>query len=250
MTALPILLPEGFLANVKADDQVVVGQVIASNKGPTDEIINIPKALGINRHQAKKTLKKIPGDLVNIGDIIAEKKSLFGTQKIVLRSKAAGTVTRFERDSGNLVIKTSLTSSTKDIISPVDGIIAMCDNSEIVINTDKNVVVGEMAQGGRVTGEIHVLTEDDSYHLNANAIGKIAVSKNITREMISKGMGIGVGGMIGVGIEERDIEHLIEKKFQIPIIKIKEQDYNSIKQWSGKKVFMNPDSKSIIFLHI
>lgn len=250
MTSLPISLPDGFITSVNVGDQVTVGQEIASNKGPTDEIINIPKALGVNRNQAKKIIRKIPGDLVNIGDVIAEKKSLFGTQRVVLRSKIAGTVTRFERDSGNLVIKTSLTSSTKDIISPVDGIIAMCDNREIVINTDTNVVIGEMAQGSKVTGEIHVLQSDDSYHLNANAIDKIAVSKNFTREMISKGVGIGVSGIIGVGIEDRDIEHLIEKNFQITIIKIKEQDYNSINQWNGKKVFMNPDTKSIIFLQL
>ncbi len=250
MTSLPILLPEGFVTSVNVGDQITIGQIIASNKGPTDEIINIPQALKVNRKQAKKAIRKIPGEFVNIGDIIASKKSLFGTKTLLLRSKVAGTVIRFERDSGNLVIKTSSLSSTKDIISPVDGIIQICDNREIIIDTNSDVVIGERAQGGKVTGEIYVLQADDPYHLDADAIGKIAVSKNITREMISKGIGIGTAGIIGVGIHDEDIDYLIEKNFQIPIVKIKDQDFEAIKNWSGKKVFMNPETKSIIFLHL
>ncbi len=250
MTSLPVSLPDGFVNVVDEGTTIIVGQVIASNKGPFDKIINIPKVLGVNRIQAKKIITKIPGELVNVGDVIAVKKGFFGTQKIILRSKVAGTVTRFERETGNLVIKTSVTVSKKDIISPVDGIIAMCDNREIVINTDKNVVIGELAQGSEVTGEIHVLQADDPYYLTANAIGKIAVSKNFTKDMISKSVGIGVAGIIGVGINDRDIDHLAEKKFQMPIIKISEQNYDSIKHWNGKKVFINPGSKSIIFLQL
>ncbi|HUQ85499.1 MAG TPA: hypothetical protein VM077_04200 [Candidatus Limnocylindrales bacterium] len=250
MTALPINLSDGFSPVVKVGDEVAVGQVIASNIGPQDEIINIPNALGVGISHARKIIKKIPGEAVEIGDVIAIKKSLFGTNTEVLKSKVAGTVTRFERSTGNLVIKTTLSTSTQDIISPVDGIVGICDNKEIVINTDKNVVIGMLAQGDKGTGEIHVLQEDDSYHLNAKAIGKIAVSKNFTREMILKGVGIGVAGIIGVGIGEHDIEYLKDKKFQIPIIKINEESYDVLTQWAGKKVFINPETKSIIFLQI
>ncbi|HVF69533.1 MAG TPA: hypothetical protein VNA13_03125 [Xanthomonadales bacterium] len=250
MTSLPISLPNGFIASISVGDVINVGQVIASKTVPTDEIINVPKLLGVSLKHAKKIIKKIPGSAVIKGDILASKKSLFGTKTEVLRSKVNGTVTRFERDSGNLIIKTSSDTTSKDIISPVDGTVTICNNREIFINTDKNVVIGVNANGDKVTGEIYVLQEEDSYHLNANAIGKIAVSRNFTREMILKGVGIGVAGIIGVGINDTDIEHLVEKKFRTPLIKIKEQDFKDIIQWKGKKVFLNPEAESIIFLQL
>lgn len=248
MTSLPISIPEGFLSSLKTGDRVSVGQVIASKQEPSDEIINIPKAFNVSRKQAKKLVKKIPGEAVAKGDILALKDSFFGTNKIALKSKVAGTVTRFERDSGNLVIKTSSNLATKDIISPVDGTVAMCNNREIIVNTDKNVVIGVAGNGDKVSGEVYVLLEDDPYHLSAKAIGKIVVSKNFTREMILKGVGIGVAGIIGVGIDDKDIDHLIEKNFQTPLIKVSEQNFEIIKKWSGKNVFMNPETESIIFL--
>ena len=113
MTSLPISLHDGFTPSVQTGDFIIVGQVIASKTGSDEEIINIPQQLSISRSSAKKVIKKNPGDKVEKGEIIARKKSLLGTKSITLRSAVSGTVTRYERDSGSLVIKTGLTTSSE-----------------------------------------------------------------------------------------------------------------------------------------
>lgn len=251
MTSLPIQLPQGFIPSITQDDQVIVGQTIASKKGSDEEIINIPQALSIKRSSVKKVLKKSPGEQVTAGDIIALKKSLFGTKSILLKSRVSGIVTRYERDSGNLVIKTSSStqSEVENLISPVDGKVILCNNREIVLDIDKNALIGSKATGGKGEGEVFRLEADDPYHLDARTIGKIVLGGKFEREMLLKGIGIGVAGLIGTEIQDEDIAHISEKNFQTPIIEITEQDLGKLIEWAGKKVFLDAKNKSIIFLH-
>lgn len=251
MTALPITLSDSFSPVVNKGDTVIVGQIIAKHNSSAESIINIPSGLSITIRQAKKAVKKIPGEKVQKGDIVAARSSFFGGDT-VLRSNVDGTVIRYERDSGNLVVKTTgqATGTSEPLTSPVDGIVKLCDNSEIVIDTDKNVLVGAVAIGNTAQGEILVVNSADPYYLNASAIEKVVVGERFSREMMVKGIGIGVTGMVGVEIEEGDILHLKEKSFTTPVIQIGKEDFAKIANWNGKKVFLNPDSKSIILLSL
>jgi len=249
MTSLPISLPDGFIPSVKTGDKIIVGQVIALKTSRGEERINILKELSISKSQIKKVLRKIPGEEVKEGDIIAQKKSFLG-QSITLRSRVSGTVIRYERDSGNLIIKTGASSTPENLISPVDGIVGLCDNIQIVIDTDKNVLIGEKSVGEKGQGTILVLESDDPYHLNAHAIEKIVVGEIFTREMLLKGIGIGVTGLIGSSISDEDIEYITEKKLTTPIFRIDRESLKKIVEWKGRKVFLNPESSSIIFLSL
>lgn len=249
MTSLPINLPDGFIPKVKKGDKVTVGEIIATQTTQDDEVINIPKELSIKKSQVKKYLKKNPGDGVSVGDVIAIRKSLFGSG-VMLKSTIEGTVVRYERDSGNLIIKKSQKTTTSTIISPVDGIVSICDNSEIVIDTDKNAFVGVSGSGENAEGTITILEKDDPFYVDSSTIGKIIVGRNFTKEMLLKGIGIGVVGIIGSEIEDKDIEHLIEKKIKTPVIKIEKEDLEKIINRDTKKVFLNPELKSIIFLSL
>lgn len=251
MTSLPITLPDGFVSTVNAGDVVIIGQVIATKKNHADEIINIPKALSIKRNHVKKVLRKIPGEEVNEGDIIAVKNNLFGTSRTTLRSRVSGTIVRFERNTGNLIIRKSGGSTTPiDMISPVEGTVALCDNKRIVINTDKNVLTGIESVGRMGQGEVFILFENNPFYLDASAIGKIVVGNNFTREMLIKGVSIGVAGIITGNIENRDFEYLKEKGINTPIIKIDAESLEKIKGWNEKKVHINPETNSVILLQL
>lgn len=252
MISLPISLPTGFNPNIQEGDQVIVGQVIAIKEITDEEVINIPRVLAISRSKVKDVVKKNPGERVEKGEVIALKKSLFGTKSIVLRSRVAGTVVRYERNSGNLVIKSDLlpASDIKNLISPVEGQVILCNNNEILINTDKHVVIGTKSVGGKGEGEIIQLEKDDTYYLDARSIGKIVIGESFTREMLLKGIGIGVAGMVGTGIKDEDIEHILDKNFQTPILEVSQENLGKLIEWKTKKVYLDALSKSIIFLHL
>lgn len=250
MTSLPIYLPSGFSPNVNTGDPVTVGQIIASSHNKDLEVINIPKVLNIKVSKAKKTLLKSPGDSVSVGDVIAVKKNLFGTKKTLLKSNSEGTILRYERISGNLVIKTTEGESAKDIVSPIEGIVGMCNNEKILINTDKNVLKGKKSAGGEGQGERYILEVDDMYRIDARAIGKIIIGHKLNRDILLKGIGMGAAGLIGTEIEDDDLEHIKEKKFEIPVIEVEDNNWAEIVADTNKKMFIDANTQTIIFLSL
>jgi hypothetical protein len=251
MTSLPVLIPDGHTPCVNVGDTITAGQVIAVNNTHREKRINIPRELSVNLKNAKNYIKKIPGERVEKGEVIAVKKSFFGNG-IVLRSKVEGTVGRYERDSGDLIIITSSPDNSQklDLVSPVEGIVELCDNREIVIKTDKNVLNAEFATGEAVTAELLAIGTPDAYHIDSKTIGKITVCASLTREMILKGVGIGTAGFIGVDIKDSDLEYLIEKKIATPVVRIDAKSFERVYEENGKKVAVNPEAKALIFIKI
>jgi hypothetical protein len=254
MTSLPIELPEGFTPFVTQGDRVTIGQIIAKKEAPQDETVNIIQALKISRIQAKKVLKKSPGERIKPGDVVAVKKSLFGKEQARIISEIAGTIIRYERDTGNLVVRTDHDASELELISPVAGTVTMCNNREIVVDTEDAFVTDGIAIGNPGEGTLFVLTEsfDESgsenalYYLDSRAADKIVLAKALTRELIIKGDSIGVRGFLGITISNEDIIYLQEKQIELPVIEITTELVSKLHSWENKKIMIETKSKAII----
>ena len=86
MTLLPVLLPEGYVLKVSANDKLTAGTVIAEKKSSGKEkIIHISQIFNFPAKDIKKALKKNLGDGILKGDVIAEKKGSLGmgSKKII-----------------------------------------------------------------------------------------------------------------------------------------------------------------------
>jgi len=255
MTSLPILLPSGFTPIVHEGESVTPGQIIATYTDTAEEMINVAKLLSLPLSRAAKTLAKLPGEYVRPGDVLAIKKNLFGAEKERLISKCEGTIMRYERSSGNLVIQTATKAANDSIISPVAGTVALCNNGKVVIATDKNVIAADGGWGETAEGELFVLEETPSidgllFQLDSRAIGKIVASKKLTKDLLCKGIGIGAKGMIGVTIAEEDVTYVENKKFPLPIVSVNTQTIAQVLAWRGKKVFLDAKAKAVILLQV
>lgn len=259
MTALPILLPDGFSSDVQPGQQVHAGQVIARKHVNAEEVVNIPQTLGVSTAKARKILKKIPGDTVRVGDVIAVNKKMFGFKKQEVVSSIDGIVLRYERGVGNLVVKTGQAESSEEVVSPVDGTIGLCNNKQIVINTDKNVLVGNRGYGESAEGAIFVLqasfAEDADvanvlYHLDSQAIQKVIVGGVFTRDLLIKGLGVGARAFVGMRFADADVEYLAQRNVTIPVVEVGEEVMRTLFTWRGKRVFIEPQSNSIVLLQV
>ena len=254
MTALPIELPVGFIPLVQVGDRVTVGQVIAKKDAPQDEIVNILQSLNISRRLAKKVLKKSPGERINPGDIIAVKKNFFGKVLGTITTQISGTVIRYERDTGNLVVRTDIETSELEFISPVAGIVSLCNNKEIVIQTQNAFISVGVAIGNAGEGSLLVLKEsfeeegsdNTLFYLDSRAEGKIVLVKTLTRDLIIKGDSIGAVGFLGTAISNEDIAYLEQKQLQIPVVEITKELVSQIYPWENKKIKIETKTKAII----
>lgn len=259
MTSLSVHLPHGFVTTVSPGSPVHVGQAVARRQAAQEEVINVPTHLSLSPAKAKRTIRKNPGEVVKEGDILAIKKRFFGLDTAILRSRVQGVVLRYERDSGNLIIRTSLGNTAEELFSPVDGVIALCDNEKIVINTDKHLVSNGLAVGESAQGELFLLrnsfaegVDDGSllFQLGTNAIGKIVVGKKFTREVLAKGIGMGILGAIGMEIADEDFGYFSAKFPTFPILTVDEVIMRDLIGWEGKTIFLDSPGKAIVRLQI
>jgi hypothetical protein len=253
MTSLPIELPEGFVPLVTQGDSVVIGQKIAEKEAPLDEVVNIIESLKVSRSHAKKSLKKGPGERIEPGDIVAVKKNFLGKEKAKIISQISGTIIRYERDTGNLVVRTDRETAELELISPVAGTVTLCNNREIVIETEGAYLSDGVTIGESGEGTLLVLRESfdeglDSalYYLDSRAEGKMVLVKSLTRDLVIKGESIGVTGFLGTTITNEDIDYLQQKQLPIPVIEITEELVTNLHSWENKKIMVEVRSKAII----
>jgi hypothetical protein len=259
MTSLSVTLPNGFAAVVSQGSPVQVGQVIGKRHAVREEVINIPQHLSLSVAKAKHVVKKNPGDTVSEGDVLAVRKRFFGLDTAILRSRVNGVVMRYERDSGNLIIRTSLADTAEELFSPVDGVISLCDNEKIVINTEKHLVSNGLGVGETAQGALFVLRNSFTegvdegallFQLGTNAIGRIVVGKKFTREVLAKGIGMGILGAIGMEIADEDFGYFSAKFPTFPILSVDAEVMQRLVEWEGKNVFLDSPGKAIVFLQV
>lgn len=264
MTTLPIVFSSGVTPSVSVNDSVQIGQVIARQAIQKEYIVNLADEFEASSNKVRKYIKKKPGEKINAGDILAVKKGFLGLSEDKLVSKVAGIFSRYERDTGNLVIATENGLSYTDIVSPVEGIVTICDNDKIVIGTDKDVYTGRKSAGGSTIGEVFVLdgafrneseaeagSSDISlyYTLDSRAVGKIVVGTNFPRDLLIKCIGMEAAGVIGTEIRNEDIEYLMQRRMQVPIIETDFNTISKIQQWKNKKIYLNSQERVLILLH-
>lgn len=256
MPKLPFGLPDGYTPIVKEGDAVTAGQIIAQAQASTEESVNIPEQLGVPLKSAGKYIKLIPGEQITEGDVIAVKKNLFGKTQAIIISEINGTLLRYERDTGNLIVRNDDGGEKGDIISPVEGHVEVCNNKEIVIRTDRGLGGSRVVSGTKSEGEIFVLEEsflenaggNMLFYLDSRAIGKIVLGTKFNRDVFIKGVGIGAAGFLVESVLDEDIEYLREKNISMPVMEIDSEAIQTLKLKNGHKVVVNAQARTILFL--
>jgi hypothetical protein len=269
MTTLPIALPSGFKSLVEEGDTVKTGDKLAKRMLRTDVTYNIAEALNLPSRKVLRLIRKSPGDRIVPGDVLAERSGLLRTDKII--SEVHGTLLRIERDSGTIVVKLEKppTGSISDdiqeektedgkieyIVSPLDGTIALCNNEQIQIRTDKNVLAGADGCGENAEGEIFYVPPRDegdavlAHDVTSDAIGKVLVSDMFTRDVLMKAISIGAAGVIGRYIADEDLVYLVGKDLKTPVVSLDSDQYKKLLKHVGKKVYIDGATKTIILLN-
>lgn len=270
MTSLPINISSGFTILVKVGDSVSTGDILAKKEVIADVEINLAEAFSVNPKKVKKYLKKNPGDSIEEGETIASKSKLFGMKEEKIISHIRGTISKYDRNSGKLSVILQVKDEEaggnfQEIVCPIDGTIELCDNGssepiragQILIRTDKNVLVGVLGTGEIVEAEIYLLEEDERkpedvvvqlHHLDTKIIDKILLGGVFDRDVLIKAIGMGVKGVVGVVIRDVDIEYINSRSLGAPIVVIESKDLPQLIKWNGKKVFMNGNGKTILLL--
>lgn len=267
MTSLPVLIPVGFEIVVKKGDVVAVNDVLArkttssdtssSRTSPSEISLDLAEELGVNPSKVRSMLRVAPGDGLHKGDVIAERSRTLGLKADKLISELEGTIVRFERSNGILVIAVEgIVSSEKQaevldetVLSPLAGTISVCHNDSLVIDSKDDGLIGSKGIGGIGQGEIAILEKKDGSLLGADITaecsGKVLLVQDISREALAKANAVDVAGIIALHVADEDLEYMVIKRLSVPVIEVSEPIMKKIKKDKSISVTLHGEMKTI-----
>jgi hypothetical protein len=244
MTVLPFTLPTGFKPLVGENDKIKEGQVLAENSKPSEVSINVAQDLEIPIRKVRTVLKKLPGQSIEEGDLIAEKKGIMGGKMI--KSTISGTASRIDEETGSLIVSMGGDSQQSQIMSPVDGTVSMVSDTKILIKTEAEAIVADKFSGKNYTGEVERLTQEGLRDVGSVVDDKVVVVPSVSREELAKLLALGAGAVVASNIEDATFANLENKNIDAPVLRIAEKDLDSLK--SSKKISVDGEKGVVLKL--
>jgi len=250
MTLLPVLLPEGYVLKVSANDKLTAGQTIAEKRmNGIEKVIHLSQIFNLSPKDILKVLKKNLGDGILKGDILAEKKNGLGVGSKKIISEFSGTIIRIDEGSGDLIIREAgQEEKVETLISPVDGMVDVCDNEKILIKTNKDAILAEDGLGNEKEGELLYFEDAGEEILSKEIEEKIILAKTIDRVAVFKAIGLDAGGIITEDLENMDFVDLTEKRIDMPVMIVSGEDFKKLVKANRKMVYLGGKDKSIVIL--
>jgi len=254
MVLLPFQLESGFTPIVKKGDLVKVGDILAERKNSENQSIPLAKIFGVKPHTAGKFLKVSPGDSITTGEVLAVRKGVFKEDKIL--SEVTGTVMAYDRSSGELILHPSISGKkSEELRCPIDGIVSVCNNDQIVVETEKDVVVGERSSGLQAEGIVYkpnIVSGSNTllYTLDTQIEGKVLILQSADRDILLKAIGMEVSGILAGEVSESDLSYLSKRNIQTPVIQLSEPELKKVVKWVDKKAYIDASGKTVLLLHV
>lgn len=253
---LPISIPTGFTPIVQESDVIQVGQVVARRDAHSslEQIIPLAKLLGVSPKKTAKTLRKNPGDLLREGEILATKPGFITVIDVV--SKVSGTVLRYERDQGSVIVQMNTLQTdgrdrSDEIQSPFGGTVLSVDDNQIVLDSKKGAIFATKGIGPAVQGVLMSVDKKqtdpiEGMDITVSMIGNIVLGTSFSREALVKASGMGIGGIVALQLSDEDISHLEQKRMVIPVVAVDEKNWQLLMKSLGKQAFVDPVEKTIL----
>ncbi len=200
---------------VKVGDAVKARDTVAQTFIPGDATpINLANMLSVSPSDVPACMLKKEGDRVEVGEVIARTKGIFGMFRSQYASKTAGTLEAVSHVTGQLIIRGEplpirvaayLTGKVTEVI-PKEG---------VVIEADVSLVQGIFGIGGEAYGPIRVACSSCDQRLTDDLIrddmrGAVVVGgARMTIEAIRKAIKIGAAAVVSGGMDDQDLREIL-----------------------------------------
>lgn len=232
-----ISIPEDAKCLLKAGQNVDFDTPFLEYKTAIEVDINISKKIGIEPNKIFNFLKKFVGEKVCKGEILAVKKGLFATNKVICDQD--GVIKEINHYEGTLIIK--VFKDNKNInLAYFKGDITDINKNEVILKVKDGEEINLKKVSADFGGETFYYINDN---LNTHDVAdKIVICKEINSYAQSKSEALGARALITL-IKPNDLSN-------IPQAQVKEiEDFNKIIQHKNPYCLVNKKSSKLYLYH-
>lgn len=201
--------------HVTLGQRVEAGDVVASTHLPGNvTTVNVARELNVQPGEVPGAMVKAEGDSVQVGEIIAETRALWGLFHSAATSPIAGTIETISDVTGQVLVRgepipVRLEAYVAGTVAEVLG------NEGVVIETTCALLQGIFGLGGETYGELLLRAEGpdsvlDADALDADCTGKVVVGGSVvTGAALRRAAELGVKAIVVGGIGHRDLDDFL-----------------------------------------
>jgi hypothetical protein len=200
---------------VNKGDSVRARDVVAIASMPGDVIpINVAKLLALSPSDVPSCMKKRQGERVEVGDVLAESKGIFGLFKSEYRSKSAGTIESISGVTGQVILRGEPQPIKVDAY--VTGrVVELHADEGCDVEAEVAYVQGIFGVGGEAFGPIRVACAAPKQELAADLVtsamkGAVLLGgARVTADALAKAVEIGASAIVTGGIDDEDLKNFL-----------------------------------------
>lgn len=208
-------LPLKGQTRVEIGSMVSQETIVASTELPGKPVpISAAVKLGVPPTELMECMLKKEGDTIEQDETIGIAYSLFGLFKTPLISPIRGTIDSISRISGQIILREA--PIPVEVSAYISGeVIDVEENEGVTVRTQAALIQGIFGIGKEKVGELVKAVETrsttlDAAHVKPEHAGKILIGGSLmTAEAIAKAREIGVEGIIGGGLNDRDLKEIL-----------------------------------------
>jgi hypothetical protein len=176
--------------------------------------INLANALSVPPGDVPGCLLKREGERIEVGEVLARTKGMFGYFKTEYKAKVAGTIETVSAVTGQVIVR------GEPIVVQVRAFLAgeimeVLPGEGVVIEADVGYIQGIFGIGGEAFGTIRLACTDHEQELTADRItpdmkGAIVIGGGrMTGEAVRKARSIGAAAVVSGGMDDQDLKEIL-----------------------------------------
>lgn len=199
----------------KVGDTVAARDVVAQTFMPGDITpINLANLLSLPPADVPECMLKKEGDRVEVGDVLAETKGIFGFFKSAYRSKTAGTIESVSDVTGQLILRGEPLPVQVDAYLAGE-VVEVLPEEGVAIEAEVTFVQGIFGIGGEAFGPIRMACGDHAEeltpgHIQPDMKGAVIVGGGrMEGDAVRKAIEVGVAAVVSGGMDDQDLRDIL-----------------------------------------
>lgn len=209
------LLPVPGEVLVHVGEQVKATQIVAQATMPGDITpVNLANALAIPPSEVPPAMLVTTGDHIELDDLVARSKGIFGLLRTEYHAKTAGVVESVSGVTGQMIVRGE--SKPVQVLAYLSGdIVEVLPGDGVVIEAEVAFIQGIFGIGGEAFGELVIACKTPNQELTTDLITPEMQSKVIvggarmTGDAVRKAAEIGAAAVISGGMDDADLKAIL-----------------------------------------
>ena len=200
---------------IDVGSQVNSRDIVARTHMPGDITpINLANKLSMPPGDVPECMLKSEGDRIEVSDVLARTKGLFGLFKAEFTSTVAGTLESISKVTGQLIIRGA--DLPIEVCAYMTGdVVEVIENEGVVIESDVAFIQGIFGIGGEAFGAIRIACSDHTEELHENLItddmqGQIVVGgARMSGTAVRRAIQVGAAAVVSGGMDDQDLRNVL-----------------------------------------